>query len=99
MKFLCTEFWKFAFAKAVDNLRTNNAGVFILTDDAFKFIARVSNKDNESKEFKDKVKCYESFVVGMIRGALSNMGYDIIPQVQTLIKEARLQLTITVNNA
>ena len=95
MKFLCTEFWKFTFAKSVDNLRTNNAGTFILTDEAFKFIARVSNKDNEGREFKEKVKCYESFIVGVIRGALINLGYDQ-PQIQTLIKDARLQLTITV---
>ena len=96
MKFLCTEFWKFAFAKSVDNLRTNNAGTFIITDEAFKFIGRLSCKDHESREFKDKVKCYEGFIIGMIRGALMNLGYDVPPQVQTAIKDARLQLTITV---
>lgn len=96
MKFLCTEFWKFTFAKSVDNLRTNNAGTFILTDDAFKFIARVSTRDHESKEYKDKIRCYESFIVGVIKGAIQNMGYDSLPQVNTIIKEQRLQLTITV---
>lgn len=81
MKFICTEFWKFTFSKAVDNLRTNNAGTFIMTDEAFKFIARVSTRDHESKEFKEKIKCYEGFVIGMIRGALMNLGYEIPPQV------------------
>jgi trafficking protein particle complex subunit 6 len=94
---VCTEFWKFTFSKGVDNLRTNNAGTFIVTDEAFKFIARVSNRDNESREYKDKIKCYESFVIGMLRGALINLGYDQVPpQVQTVIKDARLQVTITV---
>lgn len=97
MKFICTEFWKFTFSKGVDNLRTNNAGTFIMTDEAFKFIARVSNKDHESREFKEKIKCYEGFVIGVISGALFNLGYDQVPPlVQTLIKDARLQLTITV---
>ena len=76
MKFLCTEFWKYVFSKQVDNLRTNNTGTFILNDDQFKFIARVSNNDMESKEYKDKVRCYEMFVIGLIRGALLNMGFD-----------------------
>ena len=79
MKFMCTEFWKFAFSKQVDNLRTNNSGTFILIDDAFKLIGRVSNNDNESKEFKDKVKCYEHFVVGLVRGALFNLGFEHSP--------------------
>lgn len=96
MKFICTEFWKFTFSKAVDNLRTNNAGTFIMTDEAFKFIARVSGKDHESKEYKEKIRCYEAFIVGMIRGAIVNLGFDQIPpQVSTQIKDARLQLTVT----
>jgi len=55
MKFLCTEFWKLAFSKGVDNLRTNNAGTFIIVDEAFKFMARVSTRDHESKEYKEKI--------------------------------------------
>lgn len=90
MKFICTEFWKFTFSKQVDNLRTNNSGTFIFTDEAFKFIARVSNADNESKEFKQKIKCYESFVVGMIKGALMNMGYESTPLVIPNITGTRL---------
>jgi hypothetical protein len=81
MKFVCTEFWKFTFAKSVDNLRTNNAGTFIMTDDAFKFLARVSNRDHESKEYKEKIKFYESFIIGVIKGALMNLGFDVPPIV------------------
>lgn len=76
MKFICTEFWKYTFSKQVDNLRTNNQGTFILTDEAFKFIARISSADHESREFKEKIKCYESFVIGLIKGALMNIGYE-----------------------
>ena len=70
MKFICTEFWKYTFSKQVDNLKTNNAGTFIFIDEHFKFIARVSNHDNEGKEYRDKVRCYEMFVIGLIKGAL-----------------------------
>ena len=73
---MCTEFWKYAFSKQVDNLRTNNSGTFIMIDDSFKLIGRLSNEDNESAEFKEKVKCYESFVIGLIKGALFNLGFE-----------------------
>ena len=96
MKFICTEFWKFTFSKQVDNLRTNNIGTFILTDDSFKFIARVSASDHDSPEFKQKIKCYEMFVVGLIKGALGNLGYEYPPQVVPMIKDFKLQLTVTV---
>ena len=76
IKFICTEFWKYMFSKPVDNLRTNNSGTFIFNDDAFKLIARISNHDMESKEYKDKVQCYEVFVVGLIKGALLNLGFE-----------------------
>lgn len=96
MRYICTEFWKFTFSKQVDNLRTNNSGTFILTDEQFRFIARISNNDHESKEYKQKVKCYESFVSGLIKGALINLGYDSVPIVATQITGSKLQLTITV---
>ena len=85
MKFICTEFWKFVFSKQVDNLRTNNSGTFIFTDEAFKFIARVSSSDHETPEFKQKIKCYEAFIIGLVKGALMNLGYDSVPLVAPLI--------------
>ena len=96
MKFICTEFWKFTFSKPVDNLRTNNQGTFIFTDEAFRFIARLSNNDHESKEYKQKAKCYESFVAGLIKGALMNIGYESVPIVISVMTNAKLQLTVTV---
>ncbi len=87
MQLICTESWKFTFSKQADNLRTNNTGTFILTDDAFTFIARVSSSDHDSKEFKDKIKCYEAFVIGLLKGALINLGYDSVPKIDTVIKD------------
>jgi hypothetical protein len=50
-----------------------------MIDDGFKLIGRVSSSDHESKEFKNKIKCYENFVLGMIRGALFNLGFENQP--------------------
>ena len=97
MKFICTEFWKFTFAKQVDNLRTNNAGTFIFTDEAFRLTGRISNAKPDGKELRQKLKCYEYFVAGLVKGALMNMGYESAPIIQTLIQGVRLQLTVTVN--
>ena len=30
----------------------------------------------ESKEYKEKVACYEMFVIGLLKGALLNMGFE-----------------------
>ena len=43
------------------------------------------------------MRTYEAFVIGLIKGALINIGYDQVPPVvQTSIKEGKLTLTITV---
>ena len=93
---MCMEFWKYVFSKQVDNLRTNNAGTFILIDDHFKFIGRVSNHDHESQEYKDKVKCYETFVIGLLKGALINIGFDSSIGVHTSITNMRIEVTVSV---
>ena len=35
----CKEFWQEVFGKRVDNLKTNNRGVYVLTDTAFVWMA------------------------------------------------------------
>ena len=57
-------------------MRTNNSGTFILIDDSFKLVGRISSSDHESKEFKNKIKCYENFIMGMLKGALFNLGFE-----------------------
>lgn len=42
MKFICTDFWMSIFKKQIDNLRTNHQGVYVLQDDAFRFLTRIS---------------------------------------------------------
>lgn len=42
MKFICTDFWSSIYRKQIDNLRTNHQGVYVLQDNAFRFLTRLS---------------------------------------------------------
>lgn len=43
MKFICTDFWTCIYKKQIDNLRTNHQGVYVLQDNAFRFLTTFSN--------------------------------------------------------
>lgn len=43
MKFICTDFWAAIYHKQIDNLRTNHQGVYVLQDNAFRFLTKLSN--------------------------------------------------------
>ncbi|KFB44127.1 hypothetical protein ZHAS_00011962 [Anopheles sinensis] len=43
MKFICTDFWSSIYRKQIDNLRTNHQGVYVLQDNAFRFLTRLSS--------------------------------------------------------
>ena len=47
MKYICKEFWINMFGKQIDNLRTNNSGIFVLQDNNFKHVSLLSSS-NES---------------------------------------------------
>lgn len=42
MKFICTDFWVSIYKKQIDNLRTNHQGVYVLQDNAFRFLTKLS---------------------------------------------------------
>lgn len=42
MKFICTDFWSTIYKKQIDNLRTNHQGVYVLQDNSFRFLSRLS---------------------------------------------------------
>ncbi|PSN32324.1 hypothetical protein C0J52_17632 [Blattella germanica] len=43
MKFICTDFWSSINKKQIDNLRTNHQGVYVLQDNAFRFLTKLSS--------------------------------------------------------
>lgn len=42
VKFLCKDFWEATFGKQVDVLRTNHRGLYVLTDNNFRWLALVA---------------------------------------------------------
>ena len=46
----CKEFWQETFGKRVDNLKTNNRGVYVLTDVAFKWMSGLRPFGGDTEE-------------------------------------------------
>ena len=74
VKWLCREFWGDVFRKPVDRLQTNNRGVFVLQDHAFrwaKFVSGGPGQDSRALALK-----YLLVPCGLLRGALAAWGLE-----------------------
>ncbi|TYJ00923.1 hypothetical protein E1A91_A13G118500v1 [Gossypium mustelinum] len=84
IKFICKDFWFELFKKQIDNLKTNHRGTFVLQDNRFRWLTRMSidqspeNGTSEELSIMADNKTMQSmhlyFPCGIIRGALSNLG-------------------------
>ncbi|XP_057961041.1 uncharacterized protein LOC131153037 [Malania oleifera] len=88
IKFICKDFWSELFKKQIDNLKTNHRGTFVLQDNKFRWLARMSvdaSTENGGLSHDSSLAAGESkaaqamslhlyFPCGIIRGALSNLG-------------------------
>nr|XP_043628801.1 trafficking protein particle complex subunit 6b-like isoform X2 [Erigeron canadensis] len=81
IKFICKDFWSELFKKQIDNLKTNHRGTFVLQDDKFAWLSRISGVPSAEASAQESVnKAAEAtgmhlyFPCGIIRGALSNLG-------------------------
>ncbi|KAF9071481.1 transport protein particle component [Rhodocollybia butyracea] len=85
IKFICKDIWVACWDKQVDNLRTNHRGVYVLQDNSFKTISRLSSWQGRPDAVR-KAKVYVSMPAGIIKGALSRLGYNatVSPEVTTL---------------
>ncbi|KAI1789158.1 transport protein particle component [Ganoderma leucocontextum] len=85
IKFICKDLWNVCWEKQVDNLRTNHRGVYVLQDNSFKPLARVSGWEGRAESLK-RAKVYVTMPAGVIRGALARLGFQatVIPEVTTL---------------
>ncbi|XP_008195502.1 trafficking protein particle complex subunit 6b [Tribolium castaneum] len=70
MKFICTDFWSAIYKKQIDNLRTNHQGVYVLQDNGFRFLTKLSN----GKQYLEVAPRFAAFTCGIIRGSLANLG-------------------------
>jgi len=74
LKFICKDFWVAVFRKQIDNLRTNHQGVYVLQDNAFRFLAKASC-DRQYLEASPK---FVAFTCGLVRGSLANLGVNTV---------------------
>jgi len=84
IKFLCKEFWMEIFKKQIDNLRTNHRGIYVLHDNRFRWLAKLSAGNNA--QAKEAAAKYLIFPCGLMRGALANLGLvcEVSAEVTTL---------------
>ncbi|KAL1754115.1 TRAPP complex subunit trs33 [Schizophyllum commune] len=85
IKFICKDIWAAFWDKQVDNLRTNHRGVYVLQDNQFKPIIRISSYEGRADALR-RAKIYTAMPAGIIRGALSRMGYNatVTPEITSL---------------
>lgn len=77
VKFICKDFWISVFRKQVDNLKTNHRGVYVLTDNNFRWFSRMS-ADGPPSETSKLAFQHVAFPCGLIRGALANLGVQSV---------------------
>lgn len=82
MKFICTDFWTSIYRKQIDNLRTNHKGVYVLQDNAFRFLSNISN----SSQYLEEAPKFVAFTCGLVRGSLANLGINstVTAEVQNM---------------
>ncbi|KAI8920868.1 transport protein particle complex subunit [Powellomyces hirtus] len=85
VKFICKDFWIALFKKQIDNLKTNHRGVYVLTDNNFRWFSRMSG-DGAGAEISRQAFAHLAFPCGLIRGALGNLGVTtvVIGEVSTI---------------
>ncbi|XP_047339166.1 trafficking protein particle complex subunit 6b [Impatiens glandulifera] len=86
IKFICKDFWSELFKKQIDNLKTNHKGTFVLQDNKFRWLTRVSIDPPEKvgpvqdpsaiveNKSTQMTSMFLYFPCGIIRGVLSNLG-------------------------
>ncbi|KAH9487368.1 Trafficking protein particle complex subunit 6B [Psilocybe cubensis] len=85
IKFICKDVWAACWDKQVDNLRTNHRGVYVLQDNSFKPISRLSSWESRADAIK-RARLYAAMPAGIIRGALQRLGYTgaVIPEITSM---------------
>ncbi|KAK9446941.1 transport protein particle component-domain-containing protein [Limtongia smithiae] len=82
MKFVCKDLWHLLFRKQIDNLKTNHRGVYVLTDQSFRLLMRMSS-DAGSRDAAIRALPYLWFPCGVIRGALASLGVQATVVAET----------------
>lgn len=95
MKFLCKDFWMSVFRKQIDNLRTNHQGVYVLQDNNFKFLSKVSN----GRQYLEASPKFVVFSCGLLRGSLANLGVKSVVTAEiTTMPAVKFQVQVQRTN-
>lgn len=81
IKFLCKDLWTLVFKKQVDNLKTNHRGVYVLTDNAFRPLSRMST--DTGGQAVTRAQPFLWFPCGIVRGALAALGITATVQAES----------------
>ena len=77
IKFLCKDLWLALFSRQVDKLQTNHRGVYVLHDTAFRLLLHChALQGMQAREVEEQGRLFLAFSVGLVRGALSNLGLN-----------------------
>lgn len=78
IKFICKDFWVQIYGKQVDNLRTNNKGIYVVQDNHVRWLARISGRAamRDDPAAQRLARLYAQFPCGLIRGGLHNFGIE-----------------------
>ncbi|KAG2451664.1 hypothetical protein HYH02_003444 [Chlamydomonas schloesseri] len=79
IKFVCKDFWQALFKKQVDNLKTNHRGVYVLQDNGFRWLQRLSPPGPGADPGREEAArqlalSYLHLPAGIVRGALCHLG-------------------------
>ncbi|KXN88039.1 Trafficking protein particle complex subunit 6B [Leucoagaricus sp. SymC.cos] len=85
IKFICKDIWVVFWDKQVDNLRTNHRGIYVLQDNQFKPVTRLSSWEGRPEAIR-RAKLYAAMPAGIIKGALARLGYNgtVTPEITSL---------------
>ncbi|TPX31079.1 hypothetical protein SmJEL517_g05520 [Synchytrium microbalum] len=95
VKFICKDFWIAIFKKQIDNLKTNHRGVYVLSDNNFRWFSRMST-DGTGVDASRQAFPYLAFPCGLIRGALANLGVaSVVIAEVTILPQLTFQVKIS----
>ncbi|TKA57860.1 hypothetical protein B0A49_08606 [Cryomyces minteri] len=83
VKFVCKDVWSLLFRKQCDNLKTNHRGVYVITDNTFKPLSRMSAERGVPGSVLVRAQPFLWFPSGVIRGALAGLGVNVTVQADT----------------
>ncbi|KAI4597056.1 Trafficking protein particle complex subunit 33 [Pestalotiopsis sp. 9143b] len=81
IKFLCKDLWTLVFKKQIDNLKTNHRGVYVLTDNMFRPLGRMST--DAGGQAVVRAQPFLWFPCGIVRGALAALGVNATVQAES----------------